>query len=319
MEWIALTFIFALISLGGSSVLYMLSKAFKLSGLERWCKSEYMEILISALIIIAVIAFVEGVLVVGRATLESIETGFVEAPSETYIGMNPANEAIREVYAIMGSVTQTYNHVFIVYYLASFVKEFMILGVSLNLLGPFVEAVMGSLEWALGTLGVFTLYMYFFAEIIKFGDYIAVILLPTGIVLRAFPPTRGAGAMFVAMALGLALVLPVSYLMVSFASGSSSQYISPFEIEGINEYNEMLENICMNDLGSMVMVKELALSLDYSHLLKMITEGGLFVMIIRVFISPLIALVITYTFIRSFATMLGSDLAEIGRGLVKLI
>jgi len=324
MDWIVLTIIFAFLSLGGISALYMMARAFKLGGLERWCKSEYLEIFITALIILGIIAFIEGMLLLGGFIAESIKTQtLITDPSAILAalsaGLNPTNIAVKEIYNIMAVAKEIYNSVFILNFIVAFVKEFVLVGIELNPLGPLAGPVMGIFEWTINTLGFFTIYMYFFAEIIKYGDYLAVLLLPSGIVLRAFPITRGAGAMFIAIALGLALVLPVSYLMVAYVAGSTSQNLEPYVFEGTEEYNQMLENICINDFGSMVMVKEMAMSIDYSSVIKTFTEGGFFALMMRMFISPLIALIITYTFIRSFATMLGADLAEIGRGLIKMI
>ncbi len=328
MDWIILTVIFAFISLGGISGLYMIARAFSLKGLEKWCKSEFMEILITGFIIIAVIGFMQGMLSVTEEVLDALTSTTSTSP---VLSSDPANAAILEIYGIMEPVKKTYNHFFIINFIFAAAKEISIIGFNLSsilgkipvagyILGSFPDAFLGMFQWIMTVLGLFTMWMYFFVEVIKFGDYLAVILLPLGIVFRAFPMSRGAGAMFIAMSLGLAVVLPSAFLMVMYASGSSSQTLEPFEIENMDEYELMLENICIgNDFASTGMIIQMASSIDYPNLFKMYSEGNFFVMMMKIFIAPVIALIITYTFIRSFAMMLGADLAEIGKGLVKLI
>lgn len=326
MDWIILTIILAFISLGGITVFYMIARTFSLKGLENWCKSEYMEILITAFIILAVIGFIQGMLYLTQEVTNAIAHTSSTAP---FLGSDPANAAVLEVYQIMGPVQKTYDNIFIASFFLSFGKEFGVMGFDLGglLSKTFIpgasslpDALAGSFSWILKVLGLFSMWMYFFIETIKFGDYIAVLILPLGIVLRAFPPTRGAGAMFIAMALGLAIVLPSSFLMTLFVAGTHSQTLEPFMIENLDDYSTMLENLCIgNNIGTGSMIKNMALSIDYQSLLVNFWKSSFFTILLRIFISPVIALIITYTFIRSFAMMLGADLAEIGRGLIKLI
>ncbi len=328
MDWIVLTVILAFLSLGGITLFYMIARAFSLNNLEKWCKSEYMEILITAIIIVAVIAFIQGMLHVSQLVLDEM---YYTTTTSPVLGSDPANAAVLETYNIIGQVKKTYNGVFTSVFWIQTASSITIMGfdrdssISLipgvgKLVNMGIDAISGTLSWILKSLGLFIMWMYFFAEVIKFGDYLAVFLLPTGIILRAFPPTRGAGAMFVAMGLGLAIVLPSAFLMTLFVSGSSSQTLEVFLPESFDEYNQMLEDICIgNNPATSSMIKNMALSTDYEGLLSMWQESGFLAMLIKIFLAPVVALIITFTFIRSFAMMLGADLAEIGRGLVKLI
>ncbi|MFA5382128.1 MAG: hypothetical protein WC356_03105 [Candidatus Micrarchaeia archaeon] len=328
MDWIILTLILSLMSLGVVSILYMIARAFSLNGLENWCKSEFMEILISGLIIIAVIGFIQGILLLSNEVLNEMHP---ENVGVIILSSDPASSAILETYNIIEPVKKTYTNVFTFHFVLSLANELEIIGFKLEsaislipAVGYFGKAIpgalLGTLQWILKVLGIFIMWMYFFIEVIKFGDYLAVILLPLGIVCRAFPPTRGAGAMFIAIALGLSLVLPASFIMTIYAIGDYGQTLDPFGGETIEEYNTILETLCIgNNLGSIGLIRKMAESLDYEGIMKMANDSGFFIMMFKIFISPVIALIITYTFIRSFGMMLGADLAEIGRGLIKLI
>ncbi|MCC7552434.1 hypothetical protein KO317_02085 [Candidatus Micrarchaeota archaeon] len=326
MDWIILTLILAIFCLGGITIFYMMARAFSLKGLEKWCKSEYMEILITAFIILAIIGFIQGMLYLTQEVSNELTHTTSTAP---VLGSDPVNAAVFEVYKILGPIKKTYRNVFSAGFFFAFGKEISIIGTDMGglLSKTFIpgaaslpNTIIGTFTWIINVLGIFVMWMYFFVEVMKFGDYLAVIILPMGIILRAFPPTRGVGAMFIAMGLGFAIVLPSAFLMTLFVSGSTSESLEAFEIENLDEYNKMLEELCIgNNIATASLIKNMAMSIDYQTILGMFFESSFFAILLRIFISPVIALIITYTFIRSFAMMLGADLAEIGRGLIKLI
>ncbi len=140
------------------------------------------------------------------------------------------------------------------------------------------------------------------------------ILLPVGIILRTFYPTRKLGGFIIAVAIGVYVVLPLSYLMNAALLVSYSGTFNSTSLEQVNLYASGFDgnytilsgtNSTSGILGSMLGLIKSALSAlagalaDLFHYIAML--------IVEVFILPTFSLIITGISIKEFAEVLGSE------------
>ncbi|MFZ5340973.1 MAG: hypothetical protein ACOZBG_04710 [Candidatus Micrarchaeota archaeon] len=149
--------------------------------------------------------------------------------------------------------------------------------------------------------------------ILRFVDAFALVLIPVGIVLRAFPPTRGAGAYIIAVSIGLYLVYPLAYLFVVFSSPYPNLCATPQipEPVGIGENSKA-------GLGSQLVLWMRAFQNDILDLFNK-TSDLINALLINLCFFPFLALAIAMTFIQFSTGLFGANIPEIGRGLMKLI
>jgi hypothetical protein len=181
----------------------------------------------------------------------------------------------------------------------------------------------------------FAFYMYAFyllVHIMNFVKFYAGFFFSLGVMLRAFPPTRGAGAYLMAMSFGLYFVFPLSYILIATLGMPHAQSnIVTFNatVSGGPGYACSLPEVpdassmsCgADDAGRVGEARDLILA-NREELATMFTlrigdfERNL---IHSLCIFPLIAFIILLTFVLNTTNLFGGNIPEIGRGLVKLI
>jgi hypothetical protein len=180
----------------------------------------------------------------------------------------------------------------------------------------------------------FTFYMYMFYLLIHVFDFIkayAGFFFSIGVALRAFPPTRGAGAYVMALSFGLYFVYPLSYIVVAtlFMPHASSELVNAQNVGG--SYQTVCSLPPEIDVSSMscgsanpMRVRELANLLQaYSgsitDVLTIHVNSFGRHMVYAICVFPLIAFTILLTFVLNTTQLFGGNIPEIGRGIVKLI
>ena len=179
------------------------------------------------------------------------------------------------------------------------------------------------------TFYMFAYYLIYHA--LTFVKYYAGFFFGLGVILRALPPSRGAGAYLMALAFGLYFVLPFSYILVYAVSFN---HVSTISIAAKDVSQGKIEYLCstpaIGDVqglqcgaGSISKQFELRSWLEanrsvVSEFFNSIHDIMLhFVSVICVF--PLIAFVVLFTFVLNTTNLFGGNIPEIGRGLVRLI
>ncbi|MFH2106126.1 MAG: hypothetical protein ABII22_02615 [Candidatus Micrarchaeota archaeon] len=170
---------------------------------------------------------------------------------------------------------------------------------------------------------------YLIIHILNFIRAYGLFFLSIGVILRCFPPTRGAGAYVIALTLGLYFVFPFSFVMASavsagysfeqsflgFGGGKNLIFALPFELPENSK-------IC-NGMDSSSVVDAIqyfkANKSDIFNIMDVISLNVVKAMTLRICLLPLVALTVTFTFILSTTNLFGGNIPEIGRGLVKLI
>lgn len=173
------------------------------------------------------------------------------------------------------------------------------------------------------TTSSITFYMYIYylmVHILNFLKYTALsMFLPIGILLRAFPPTRGAGAYIIAFSLGVYFIFPISYLMMNFLpadyAGNNCVTIPDTMLEGMPSSAGLSDQEKPKEAESWAKRN----TDSAQNILDKMELGILKQLTINLCLTPLMALVITLSFVLSATSLFGGNIPEVGRGLVKLI
>jgi len=203
--------------------------------------------------------------------------------------------------------------------------------------GVFTEWVQRFLSIFIGTLVEFANYIFsglkalsFQRALLKFfGESALTVFLPLGVVLRIFPPTRGAGGMLIAMAFSFFFVFPSIYLIFYLPSGPSSLYqVLMTNLAAINQK--------LDELNSSQTIKLIKFFINNFGLVAILTTlirtipllannlFPLFSLFISYFptylfvtsIIPVIAGALTLTFIATLSELFGENAVSYGQKLI---
>ena len=393
MNWLIITVITIMGMSGLTTVLYMIARSFNLKELERWTKSEYVELFVTAFIVVFMLAIGLAFMVLGRVVSYALFNPGVVPSSSSFLVNQPTSydpqvsaivameniaDALRTDYSVvalfaivlgaLGNVEVDISGWGVNLYTALVVgggsAVLPVVGVGALFLagaGLLKKVGVGGIAERLPFAGSFNWYMlpivtlasplivyillsaipqtfkygaelianllflqYFLIELVKFSGYIATFMLPTGIAMRAFPGTRGMGAMFISISLGFLFVFPLSYLMLMYVSGITPSQVQESSLETVPGYEELREvaDVTCLDVSTIGTYKDVVFYLYQQGKIDSLLDalsGRLEEYFLVVFAYPAAALTITYTFIRSFGMMLGAELGEIGKGLIKLL
>ncbi len=393
MNWLVITVITIMGMSGLTTILYMIARSFNLKELERWTKSEYVELFVTAFIVVFMLAIGLAFMVLGRVVSYALFNPGVVPSSSSFLVNQPTSydpqvsaivameniaDALRTDYSVvalfaivlgaLGNVEVDISGWGVNLYTALVVgggsAVLPVVGIGALFLagaGLLKKVGVGGIAERLPFAGSFNWYMlpivtlasplivyillsaipqtfkygaelianllflqYFWIELVKFSGYIATFMLPTGIAMRAFPGTRGMGAMFISISLGFLFVFPLSYLMLMYVSGITPSQVQESSLETVPGYEELKEvaDVTCLDVSTIGTYKDVVFYLYQQGKIDSLLDalsGRLEEYFLVVFAYPAAALTITYTFIRSFGMMLGAELGEIGKGLIKLL
>ncbi len=353
-EWMPLAIVIAGISVVASAALIVLSRMFSLKNLEQMAKAEF----VFAMSTVAIVMF----------------AGIIVAIGEPFLVNNILSTAYFATFGCFTSVPLPNAHTpmdVVMLYLEPPKKCAQTVLDTLYYVSIYVEAAsswygeiyMSDLATGFGFKPIserikntaanlfFYLYAYYIlAYVLKFIAAFGGFFFTVGIALRAFPPTRGAGAYFMAAAVGFyfvfpavyvifsALTLPYSWSTTELTSGTyqnpaaSASSCTPEnidkhyeqlcirpDVQGLEEagvggdFNSVMEAVQILKAFKDVLTGFLDPSPD-SGITSLINR-----MINAVCIVPIVAMVITMTFVLNSTNLFGGNIPEIGRGLVKLI
>lgn len=332
MNWVILTFVLMLSAFAVSIILYLISKFIKFPKLESWAKGEMMEVFATAAIVGIIIGLLGMLNVIGCGIfLMSEEPTYDFNTLEstcTAHGLNPSNTAVIMLYDnVLNTQRKWYTITWQFNYwlnLAASLNIDIPGGIKINFI-KYLAYFIAPFEFSSKLFGDLIFYTFFSIEMIKFFDYLSVFILPVGIILRAFPGSRGMGAMLIAVGIGFAYVYPITLIYLQYTIGSEVTERSEALADELMK-NQMLEMsyydyMCYDNVEDVIAMKELIESFIDSGVVDEVrgmVESMLNSVIVLFFIQ-LIALLVAITITRSLAMLLGADLAEIGRGLFRFI
>lgn len=334
-NWEVLSTICALIGFFTAVLVHMAGKALNLTNLEAWAKAEYVQAGVSLLIVLFAISMVHvGGSVMGEITERmAAETDNIQLLSAANgnIG-DPVN--IAKSYLLQAPLQCEIN----MYKWARKLNYWAEMGNAVSFSVGNVEGVGGGYFYAgrvsathyaaqnLAYLGLFNFIQY---HLLDFSQYTMLqIFLPIGLILRDFAPTRGTGGFMIALALGFAFVFPMSYLLIIMITPSDSYACTNIGVvpevgatAGRSAYaKEFLEgDPCANNAGSIIMhsLRAEGDTNKQSEIMMLLKSIGQ--LYLQAVFYPMVCLILTFTFVRQTSSLFGADLAEIGRGLIKII
>jgi hypothetical protein len=182
---------------------------------------------------------------------------------------------------------------------------------------PSLSETAAAYEYLANELTWLIIFLYAQLAVLKFFETsMFTVFLPIGLILRSFPPTRGAGAVLVAIAIGFYFVYPLTFTLLYAGS--------PKQIEGCNVRvaldTTQLEKTCPVNVGATTQI--LASSSDLAATLDAAVpqlQAGTSDLRFAAFVYMLISLGVTFIFVRSLSSILGADISEIGRTMLRML
>ncbi|MFA6489070.1 MAG: hypothetical protein WCT52_00130 [Candidatus Micrarchaeia archaeon] len=337
LGWESLCVICALIGFFMAVLVHMAAKAMGLQNLDMWAKSEYMQAGASFLIILLAIGMVQA----GGRIATEITSKLAEASDNVELlgaAANPVNIGdpvrIAKAYLTEGPLKCEVNMYKWARRLNTWAEFWNGISISVGNVegtggGFFYAGRVSVTHYAAQSITYLALFHYIQYHMLNFSQYVMLqIFLPIGIILRTFAPTRGTGGFMIAFALGFAFVFPISYLFIVAMMpstaiacsqiGVQADYISNAGKAGFAE-EFLVDDPCPNNAGATVMnmMKSEGDTTMQSELTRLQRSVGQ--LYLQAVFYPMVCLIVTFTFIRQTSSLFGADLAEIGRGLIKII
>jgi hypothetical protein len=161
--------------------------------------------------------------------------------------------------------------------------------------------------------------IYVQASLLSVATAIAIpLLIPVGIVLRTFYPTRKLGGALMAIGIGLFAVFPLTYLLDAQITASFSYHIAnqsstaPFvlDAEGISGSLISSGNSSTVHSGLISTITSYASSIlnSFYHWVGGLVDS-VSLLIIQVFFLPILSIILTVISIRELASALGSEIS----------
>ncbi len=321
--WSANLLIVGLLTLFGVTVLYMLGMAFNVAPLKMWAKGEYMQVVVTFLL---AFALVNATAIIWTVMINSVTFIYTSTGQQGGAQLNNGQSydpfAFTQAY-IQSSYINCEKHVYQILYPINLYYKFVgrIFADSLGAdeLGGWSTSVYtGLIEYVTGNINNLLLLHYIQIRFLSLIKYVMPLLIEVGLVLRAFPATRGTGGFLLAVGFGFFTVYPISLaLLTTFQPPPGGTFCTSFQPPPLLSLDN---GFCGTDAGEVLQIKYslLASQKETSGLLDQI-KNFLPSFYLQAVFFPLVALTVTLSFIREFAELLSGDLNEIGRGLIKLI
>ncbi|HVA82636.1 MAG TPA: hypothetical protein VNF06_00535 [Candidatus Aquilonibacter sp.] len=198
----------------------------------------------------------------------------------------------------------------------------VIAGLKINLLlisisfSTILSPILGQIQYLTGILTTLALGISVQAAILSFVAVTAIaVILPLGLILRSFYPSRKLGGFLIAVAIGAYVVLPLSYVLNATMINSYSQVNSTDLVSITNSASSIQGQIASSNLqynqtstgifGGITSGLQ-SLVAQISQVLSDLTFR-LSRLIMEVFILPAFSLIITGISIRELAGIFGSE------------
>jgi len=345
-SWRVLSVGAAAISVLGSIMLIMLSRLFGMRNLEQVAKTEFIYAMSTVLIVVMVMGIISVLEPRLAGTGNSLAkclflythgvpctgpqaSGTNFFPGASYVTLidwmklymdAPAScvsQIMKVLYALaipVDAMTSLYMEIFMSEHASGFGVKWL------------SERIMNATQ----SLTFFVYINYLLGYVFDFVKYYGGFFFSIGVVLRAFPPTRGAGAYLMAMSFGLYFVFPLSYMLVAtFGLPYAQSNIVQFDpadytttICSLPSAPDMTDMGCgASEIGRIMELPDIlkANSAVIGSLLGTNMDDFTKHLIHAICIFPMIAFVILLTFVLNTTNLFGGNIPEIGRGLVKLI
>jgi len=315
-DWGPVSMLAAFIAFLVAILAYMLGIGFGLSDLKAWAKSEMYQALASTVMVVALIAL--SAIILDRASTMFFGPG-INPFSLSRAYLNDLNNQLLLLYgqlygwnfplALFDSLAFYTN-------LVSGTDQYVFAGLLKAPISIIHVTANYNIMQAFILIGTWRALLDF-AQATAFTAF-----LPLGVFLRIFPITRGAGGLLIALAIGLFFVFPSMLALIALMT--DDQHALADELSKTPDDHGMTQdflknfNACDQNLES---IMEQGSSLTDPAVSAQLSAYASFLpaIMLKLFFYPIVVMAATVTFIRVAAPLLGSDVTELGEGLVRLL
>ncbi len=352
LDWQTISFAAAGISVMGAAMLIILSRALNLRNLEQTAKVEFVYAASTVFIVLMVI----GLLYVGENAIVAVvrclyfNSFGIDCTTCSFtpmVGNIPATTLIDYTKLYMETPARCVQDTLHTLYIASIPIEsaasvYMEVFMSEQATGYGVKAIAERIKNTTQMLSFYLYIYYVLLHSLNFVKHYAGFFFAIGVALRAFPPTRGAGAYLMAASIGFYFIFPFGYVLIANISlpeaqegvltpvGGCQAAIekgSPYYLCSLPALPFNEEQFRNNPASFSKIIGEIPLIIksSYDQIVNLLDfrTGYIGKLFKRVFASiclaPLAAAILMLTFILNTTNLFGGNIPEIGRGLVKLI
>ena len=324
-DWAVICTTIALCSFFITVLLQMAAKALSIQNLNMWVRAEYAQVAVSFLLIFFALTMVTAGYEVSKNITAALSSASGNIPLNEAITnqnlRNPINIGQAYLRTLITCEQNIYSLVFIYNYPSEFFSKIGLdaLGVETIGGGYALGGMVSMFHYLNNNLVFLALFNYVQFYILQFSQFTMLqVFLPIGLILRAFPVTRGAGGLITAFALGFAFVFPICYVLIIAMMPNTGAACS--QVTLMNNAASAADAPCLNNPGAQ-MKEYYKLKSEKGRMGSITSFLGdtVNIFFLQSMFYPLVALIITFTFIRQSGSLMGADLAEIGRGLMKII
>lgn len=341
--WETIAIAAAALAVIGSSMLIMLSRLFGLRNLEQIAKNEFVYAASTVFIVIMITALVaEGERLLASGDSSVVRSMYLSAFKCQQAGVVFQQETLIDWMKLyLATPTKCVQQFMMVLYGLSVPVEgmasvYMEIFMSEHASGFGVKWIAERITNTTQSLSFYMYIYYLLVHILNFVKYYAGFFFSIGVALRAFPPTRGAGAYLMAISFGLYFVFPLAYILIATMSlphaqsdviGTGCDRIPASDPDEV--YPCALPQVaspesyqCTGASWSSLADFESRINENKEILEQLLTvriTGFVRHLISAICIFPMVALILLLTFVLNTTNLFGGNIPEIGRGLVKLI
>jgi hypothetical protein len=336
--WFSIALLAVVIALFGAGAVYALGVSFNVEPIKRAGSAELAQAAASLILILMLFGaeqFEVGLLDQLERTTGAVTAAiyapemFQGAAATGEIRMNPFDVSYAFIRNMLTCAERQYmrtydnsiGNEFIANFRLAFTVEIPILkqGTPLEPMAmiPTFARNVARAEYDADELTWLSIFMYAQLAVLKFFETsMFTVFLPIGIILRSFPPTRGAGAVLTAVAIGLYMVYPLIFTILYVGT--------PKVIDGCAIYVPMdtqkITKTCPIAAGAVSGQIDQAQTVASGTEIDMTkVESGMASLKYSAYVYMIVSLGATFMFIRSASTILGADISEIGRSMFRMI
>ena len=332
--WQAMALSAVLASFFMISIAWMIAAVFNHAGLKRWVRSEAYQVLANALMVVGLVGLVSMVLTTMTVVTADIAEAIVPGPtalqySEGYQGPGTGTltgQTVDNPFVLAQLFLDENIQCLRAWYLNAFIADSFlepieqlsvgVAGMDAVSASTALNPIISMLYFMSHNTTFLLLANYFQRHLLVFiYQTMFTVFLPIGIILRTLPVTRGMGGFFIAVAIGLYVVYPVAYSGMLLTTrqgnyGNCGLTIDAMELRGVQ----------VNDLAAAEYHR--AKAERYLPIISQsisLYQNSVPFLLMRSLLMPLVSLSLVFTFVRGTAGFFGADIAEVSRGLIKLI
>ncbi|MFN3909804.1 MAG: hypothetical protein ACK4J0_01045 [Candidatus Anstonellaceae archaeon] len=219
--------------------------------------------------------------------------------------------------AYLGCQQTLFKYLFVINYFFKVIASQNVAPQGSEPLGSWYSSIYSStMEYLMQRLTYGMFFNWIQITLLGVIKYVAPLLIQLGLIFRVIPYTRGFGGFLLASGVGFFVVYPLSIiLLLTFQppGAACSSFVPPPLMEQALEESqpspELYDKAKFFISANQEEIDEKISTIE-SYVTMLYLQGMIF---------PFVSLTIVFTFIRQTSNILGADLNEIGRGLLKLI